>query len=105
MSVIRVAVIESNGQYLVRPSVIFLSREPHDTLRVLNRTNQTVVVSAIGSWPFEATAPVGIEAGDKETLSMITSPSPGSYRFRIEVGANRIVALGNSDPVIIVDDP
>ena len=106
MCIVRVAVIESNGQYLVRPAVVFLSKTQGDTFRLINRTTQTLTLSAIGTSPFEASlsTPVNIGSGDRRDLPLAPSPV-GSFSYRVEVGEGRVVAQGNSDPVIIIDDP
>lgn len=106
MAIVRVAVIESNGQYLVRPAVVFLSKTEGDTFRLINRTTQTLTLSAIGTSPFEASLsmPVSIGSGARGDLPLASKPS-GSFSYRVEVGAGRVVAQGNSDPVIIIDDP
>ncbi len=115
MGIVRVAVIEHAGkgnkrEYLVRPSVVFLKKG--DTLRVLNYTERDVKISR---------APAGPGATPHEFLGLPTKDSfhavskggvlklragkDVSHWCRYRVTVNGVVARGDSDPVIIIDNP
>ena len=111
MPIVRVAVFQSGNQYLVRPPVVILLRNAAapqaDQLRVSNHTGYALQVGASGEWPFSASPPQGMDPGGQVTLNLASNVDRGvySYRIMVQVGQKQVEALGNSDPVVIVEDP
>jgi len=111
MSIVRVAVIQAGGQYLVRPPLVFLLRNPAapqaDQLRISNHTGYALQIGASGEWPFSAVPPQGLDPGGQLTLNLAGGVDKGMYTYQVmvQVGQKQVRAIGNSDPVIIVEDP
>ena len=114
MAIVRVAIIErpinaKQTQFLVRPSVCFM--EDGDVLRLLNTTNHAVTIT-MPAQAFDPAQPADKRSRGKlkkrGTLELAL-PLRGRkrhnamYRYRITVSGTR--ALGDSDPVIIIDNP
>lgn len=112
MAIVRMAVIPQHPQtdppvFLVRPATIFLERGSgsSNTIRLLNLTGFSITVVMPGQGPFGADFLENVpNLGWMERPIGSTTPR-GSYPFRVEVGSGKIIAQGNSDPVVIVDDP
>jgi len=119
MAIVRVAVIErtvdKKTDFLVRPSVVFL--EEGDVFRVLNTTQHEVTI--LPATAQSASTPHGFlnlsakgashvidKEGVFETVARGKGPNNGC-RYHIEVNfrGKMCVAGGDSDPVIIIDNP
>lgn len=123
MAIVRAAVIKrGNKDFLVRPSVVFL--EAGDVFRLLNTTGHNVTIVPIpggpagpqkrlvallqlpGRYPsrgvkkgefLEVAAPVPLKRQDQNRF--------WRYRVTVDVNGTPIAAVGDSDPVIIIDNP
>lgn len=126
MAIVRVAIIErtvdKRTDFLVRPSVVFLQDD--DVLRVLNTTSHQVTITppkkpTLRRCPSPLTAltalgNLGISTNPVAPCSAWNSRPVKSrkahnvfcrYHVEVTIKGTQRVARGNSDPVIIIDNP
>jgi hypothetical protein len=101
----KVTVVFKDGEFFVDPPVVtlkFRSRGDADTLKLSNRTDESLV------WNVEDAAPFGapvLELIKKGKVSHVKSAkkAPGTYAYQVLLVKSGEKARGNSDPVIIIE--
>ncbi len=125
MATVRAAVLQraSDSDFLVRPSVVFL--EAGDVFRLLNGTRYRVTILPApepGARPNPGLATLlgltgssssrTIRAGDVHEVAVPLRPALRHahtilcrYQVKVHVPHRPVAAVGDSDPVIIIDNP
>ena len=100
---VKVHVIESDGEIFVRPPAV--SAEKTDSLRIFNATSEDLVFHIDADVVALADKTKIVKSQKKETLNILNSALDGSYPFQILMVKSGKKAKGNSDPVLIIDNP
>lgn len=95
----RVCVIRKKGRFVVDPPIAFLP--PGGTLRVFNTTPEELDFVFWGPHAAPVTRLIAAKGSADHR-----PPGPvGQYRYRIWMRHSEKWARGNSDPMIIIDNP
>ena len=98
-SVTRVCVVRKKGSFIVDPPIAFLA--PKATLRVFNTTPEDLEFVFWG--PHGRPLRTPIPAKGRADISL--PGQPAQYSYQIWMVHSETWAKGNSDPVIIIDNP
>jgi hypothetical protein len=108
-AIVRVAVVEKpNGGFFVEPPVAFVAHG--DEFRIINTTKEPLRFGIISRQPFGAATKIKVGRNPRLTKpgAAVTVHFPRvygrSFSYTITTASGR-PAFGNSDPVIIVDNP
>jgi hypothetical protein len=103
--IIRVSVVKPKGSsdFLVQPAICYA--EPGDIFRLFNMTNEKLRVEFTKA-PFP---PDGkkktVDKGEEVSLDIPLDARKGRHSYQIHMIKSGVLAKGNSDPVIVVDNP
>ena len=103
MPSVRVCVVESNGDFFVQPAAV--AAEKNDSLRIHNLTNEDLVFRIDATSPFGAEQTVLVKKGSKAKIPVSNTAADGPYPYQILMVQSGKKAKGNSDPMLIIDNP